>query len=193
MYISNKFPQKNKKNKKMSYILVETLLVFLLFFPPIVRSDNAKLEVPSDKSKLDSWFASTFGAASAATTTALKPAAVSGAGRPKVIKVKKDGTGDFKTVTDAVKSIPDGNKQRVVVWIGPGNYTEKIVLTTEKSFVTFYGDPANMPVLLFAGTAAKYGTVDSASLSVDSDHFVGVNLKVVVSIYISLKKYIDGV
>ncbi|KAH6792761.1 Pectin lyase-like superfamily protein [Perilla frutescens var. hirtella] len=173
--------------KKMSYIIVETLLVFILFFLPIVRStDNAKLAIPAEKAKLASWFDSTFGAASTVKTASLKPVALSGAaaatgkaGPPKLITVKKDGSGNFKTLTDAIKSIPSGNKQRVIVSIGPGNYTEKVTIPRDKPFITLYGDPKNMPVFVYGGTAAKYGTVDSATLSAESDNFTCVNVKVV--------------
>ncbi|XAR54997.1 Pectinesterase [Bertholletia excelsa] len=99
----------------------------------------------------------------------------------KVIKVRRDGSGDFRTVTEAVNSIPDGNTKRVVVWIGPGDYFEKIVVTRAKPFVTFYGAPGQTPRLVFDGTAAKYGTVYSASVTVESDYFVAVNIAFVNS------------
>merc|ERR1711974_338633 len=38
-----------------------------------------------------------------------------------------------------------------------------------------------MPTVTFNGDAAKYGTVDSATLIVESDYFVGVNLNIVNS------------
>ncbi|KAL2526949.1 putative pectinesterase 63 [Abeliophyllum distichum] len=38
-----------------------------------------------------------------------------------------------------------------------------------------------MPILVFGGTAAEYGTVDSATLIVESDYFNAVNLKIVNS------------
>lgn len=43
-------------------------------------------------------------------------------GRIKVITVRKDGSGDFKTVADAINSISDGNTKRTVVKIGGGLY-----------------------------------------------------------------------
>lgn len=156
---------------KTWYPAMETLLVFILLFLPIIRAQV----IPADKSQLASWFDKTLGAAK------LQSATASGTGPPKIISVKAGGGGQFKTVTDAVKSIPAGNKQRIIISIGPGNYTEKITIPKDKPFVTMYGDPKAMPVLVYDGTAAKYGTVDSATLTADGDHFMGVNLKVVVS------------
>ncbi|XP_010259712.1 PREDICTED: pectinesterase PPME1-like [Nelumbo nucifera] len=92
----------------------------------------------------------------------------------KVIKVNQDGSGEFKTVTEALKSIPKYNKERVVISIGPGEYVEKI--TVDKPFITFYGSPQNMPTLSFDGTAHEYGTVDSASVMVLANYFVAVNI-----------------
>lgn len=152
---------------------METLLVFFLLFLPIIHAQV----IPADKSQLASWFDKTLGAAK----PTLQSATASGTGPPKIINVKAGGGGQFKTVTEAVNSIPTGNKQRIIISIGPGNYTEKITIPKDKPFVTLYGDPKAMPVLVYDGTAAKYGTVDSATLTAESDHFMGVNLKVVVS------------
>ncbi|XP_042067190.1 pectinesterase 1-like [Salvia splendens] len=144
---------------------MNTLLLILCFIP-IVWSDDGQFMIPADKSQRESWFETTVGNASSFQ---------------KVINVRVDGSGDFKTVTDALNSIPSGNKERVVVSIGPGNYTEKITIGKDKPFITLLGDPDNMPVLVFNGTAKTYGTIDSATLIADAANFYGVNLKVVNS------------
>ncbi|KAJ0078868.1 hypothetical protein Patl1_23804 [Pistacia atlantica] len=50
------------------------------------------------------------------------------------------------------------------------------VITVKKD-----GDPKGMPKIVFDGTAAKYGTVDSATVAVESDYFVAVNIEFVNS------------
>ncbi|XP_022728870.1 putative pectinesterase 63 [Durio zibethinus] len=102
-------------------------------------------------------------------------------GSVKVIKVKKNGSGDFDTVTAAVDSIPLENMKRLVVWIGGGEYFEKITINRTKNFVTFYGDPMDMPKIVFNGTAADFGTVNSATVAVESDYFMAVNIAFVNS------------
>ncbi|PIA27564.1 hypothetical protein AQUCO_07600020v1 [Aquilegia coerulea] len=92
----------------------------------------------------------------------------------KIIKVRQDGSGDFKTVTDAVNSVAVGNKVRTILSIGPGVYKEKIKVDRSKPFITFYGQ--NMPKLTFDGTALKDGTFDSASVIVESDYFMAANI-----------------
>ncbi|KAK1307867.1 putative pectinesterase 63 [Acorus calamus] len=94
----------------------------------------------------------------------------------RVITVRQDGTGDFSTVTEAVASIPSPNSRRTVLVIGPGVYREKVVVDRTKPYVTFYGDPLNMPTITFNGTAAEYGTVQSATVAVDSHYFIASNV-----------------
>lgn len=96
--------------------------------------------------------------------------------RSRVITVRQDGTGDFRTVTEAVDSIPNRNRRRIVIKIGPGAYREKVKVEGGKWFVTFYGDPVSMPTITFDGTAAVYGTWDSASVIVESNYFMACNI-----------------
>lgn len=123
-----------------------------------------------------------------ATILFLPPSSLNSAVR--IVRVRRDGTGDFRTVTEAVNSIPSGNKRRVVVWIGIGEYREKITVDRSKPFVTFYGernesDTHTMPIITYHATALRYGTVDSATVAVDSDYFVAVNVAFVVRFSLS--------
>ncbi|KAK0597835.1 hypothetical protein LWI29_029030 [Acer saccharum] len=52
----------------------------------------------------------------------------------------------------------------------------KIKIEAAKPFITFYGSPDAMPTISYSGTAYQYGTVDSASLIVDSDYFMAANI-----------------
>ncbi|CAN6451355.1 unnamed protein product [Victoria cruziana] len=94
----------------------------------------------------------------------------------KIVTVSKDGTGDFRTVTDAVNSIPAGNARRILVRIKAGIYREKLTIDRSKPFVTFYGDRNAMPRIRFGGTARVYGTMNSATVAVESDYFMAVNI-----------------
>ncbi|KAG6469896.1 hypothetical protein ZIOFF_070829 [Zingiber officinale] len=95
----------------------------------------------------------------------------------RVITVSKDGRGNFRTVIDALRSIPRGNTRRVIVKIGPGVYTEKLLLHASKPYVTFYGHPRAMPTISYGATAySKNGTWRSATVAVESDYFVAANI-----------------
>ncbi|XP_060961782.1 putative pectinesterase 63 isoform X1 [Cannabis sativa] len=138
--------------------------------------------IPADSSKLDSWIDHNMRAHEQGKNDhALDKVLADAEKASKVIKVRKDGSGDFKTITDAVKSIPSGNKGRVIVWIGPGVYHEHITVDRTKPFVTFYGDAAKVPVITFDGTAAKFGTWNSATVAIESNYFVAANIQFVNS------------
>ncbi|XP_071723253.1 putative pectinesterase 63 [Rutidosis leptorrhynchoides] len=165
-----------KRIAQIHYVATILFALAFLALPLNVFSDD-KTPAPAEKGKLDAWFSSNIAKKDAVNETlaaAEKEAA-------KVIKVRTDGSGDFKTVMDAIKSIPSGNTKRVVVDIGSGVYKEKIKIERTQPFVTLYGSPKAMPNLTFNGDAAKYGTVDSATLIVEGDYFVAVNLNIVNS------------
>ncbi|CAI9091948.1 OLC1v1027073C1 [Oldenlandia corymbosa var. corymbosa] len=142
--------------------------------PSTVMADD-NVPVPADLARVESWFNQNV--QPFASRKGLDPALTKAeGGKWRIIKVNAAGGGDFKTLTDAVKSIPDGNTNRVVIKVAPGNYTEKVTIPRTKPFVTLYGDPKNKPSFLGSGTAAKFGTLDSATVIVESDYFMAVNI-----------------
>ncbi|EYU20154.1 hypothetical protein ABFS82_06G053800 [Erythranthe guttata] len=165
---------------KSSYIFtLNAVLVTVLLSLPVARSGGGSEPIPADASQINSWFNKNVGDAASRKAT-LAPELAAAEANPKVIKVRADGSGDFKTINDAVKSIPDGNKNRVIVSIGPGKYKEKVTVGANKPFVTLRGDAGNMPTIVYDDTAKKSkGVVYSATLSAESDYFSAVNLKVV--------------
>lgn len=174
----------------MAFPAAAAVVLFLLPFLPAVLSDDPQIpddpqtpddpQIPDDAIQLDSWLNNSLQDQSLRRTK-LDPALVIAEERVRVIKVSKGGGGNFETVAAAVESVPAGNTQRVIIWIGSGVFEEKIRIDRTKPFITFFGSPENMPVLSFDGTAAKFGTVDSATLIVESDYFMAVNIIVIVS------------
>ncbi|KAH9652874.1 putative pectinesterase 63 [Citrus sinensis] len=146
-------------------------------------------QIPLDASKLEAWIGENMREfterkaqlAQGKNDTVVDHVLAAAEDGFRVITVRKDGRGDFKTVTDAVKSIPSGNTRRVVVKIGGGEYWEKITVERSKDFVTFFGDPFDMPKIVFNGTALHFGTVNSATVAVESDYFVAANVAFVNS------------
>ncbi|KAI3981733.1 hypothetical protein MKX01_027718 [Papaver californicum] len=131
--------------------------------------------IPANKASLQSWFA--VNTLSFEKREAdLDPALVTDEKSIVIIKVQKDGSGQFKTLTEAVKSIPKANTKRTIIWIGPGTYKKKVNIEKYQPFVKLYGDPKNMPTLTFDGTSKQYGTVFSGSISVYSKFSMDVNI-----------------
>jgi len=82
-------------------------------------------------------------AASAPATPVTKPAG-------KHIVVAQDGSGDFKTMHEAITAIPDNSTIRTIIHIKPGTYDEgQIVLSATKKMVTFEGEDAAKTILLY--------------------------------------------
>lgn len=141
--------------------------------------------IPPEKSQIESWFTANVKPYTERKTT-LDPALSTAQAGQRVIKVNQDGSGEFKTINDAINSIPQGNTKRVILSIGAGEYVEKIKIDRSKPFITFYGSPDAMPNVTFGGTAKEYGTVDSATLIVESDYFMAVNIIIAVCVYAGL-------
>ncbi|XP_018831068.1 putative pectinesterase 63 [Juglans regia] len=160
--------------KRTSCVAVHAALMTVLLIAISVVSDDAA-PIPADNAQLNTWFDNNVKPYTQSKGT-LDPALVKAEEGVKVIKVRRKGGANFKTITDAINSIPAGNTRRVIIYIGHGVYKEKITIDPSKPFVTLYGAPNSMPTLTYDGTAAQYGTVDSATLIVQSDYFVAANI-----------------
>ncbi|CAN6565217.1 unnamed protein product [Malus baccata var. baccata] len=154
---------------------VHAALIMTILLTATIATADDNTPIPSDHSQINTWFNNNVKPYTERQST-LDPAVVTAEAGQTVIKVMQDGKGDFKTVTDAINSIPAGNTKRVIVHVGGGEYNEKIMIPRNKPFVTLYGSPTNMPNLTFDGTAQKYGTVNSATVIAESDYFVAANL-----------------
>lgn len=96
------------------------------------------------------------------------------------LQVNQKGGANFKTINEAIKSIPTGNKNRVIIKLAPGVYNEKVTIDIARPFVTLLGQPGAETVLTYHGTAAKYGTVESATLIVWAEYFLAAHLTIKV-------------
>src|ERR1700723_3653486 len=71
------------------------------------------------------------------------------------IIVAPDGTGDFKTVQEAIDSIPPDNAAVKIVFIKPGTYHEKIHI--KQPYVHLMGEDAEKTILTYDDFAKKPG------------------------------------
>ncbi|KAL0550861.1 hypothetical protein IC582_009926 [Cucumis melo] len=156
----------------MDALAITRLVTFLATFTTILAVSTP---IPVEKSQIDAWFSQNVKPL-ADRKAELDPALVAAEENATIIKVMSDGTGDFKTITEAIASVPADNKKRVMISIGDGIYKEKLKIDRNKPFVTLYGSPKGMPKLTFDGDAAKFGTVYSATLIVEADYFTAANL-----------------
>ena len=52
------------------------------------------------------------------------------------LTVAQDGSGDFKTIQEAVNNVKDNSEKRVVITIKPGFYKEKLIIPSSKTFIS---------------------------------------------------------
>jgi pectinesterase len=97
--------------------------------------------------------------------------------------VAADGSGDFKTVQEAINAVPDFRKNRTVIFIKNGIYKEKLILPASKTNVTFIGEDAEKTILTFDDFASKknifgeeMGTTGSTSFYIFGEGFIAENI-----------------
>jgi pectinesterase len=97
--------------------------------------------------------------------------------------VAADGSGDFRTVQQALDAVPSGQTQPTTIFIKKGRYKEKLTLAAGKNFVHLQGEEAATTVLTYDDYAQKktpdgkdIGTSGSASLYVRATDFSAENL-----------------
>jgi pectin methylesterase-like acyl-CoA thioesterase len=93
------------------------------------------------------------------------------------IVVAADGSGDFKTVQEAVDHVPDNNTKPVVIHIKPGVYQEQIRVSAGKRYITFRGGNPSKTVLTFRISAQQAGNTRLAfSTLINADNFRAENI-----------------
>lgn len=97
--------------------------------------------------------------------------------------VTQDGTGDFKTVQEAINAVPDFRKNTTFIYIKNGIYKEKLILPESKTNVNFIGENSEKTILTYDDYASKknrfgeeIGTTGSTSFFVFGDGFIAENI-----------------
>ncbi|HEX5964619.1 MAG TPA: pectate lyase, partial [Pyrinomonadaceae bacterium] len=75
----------------------------------------------------------------------------------KRIMVAGDGSGDFKTIQQAVDHVPEDNSTRIVIQIKPGVYPEQVRVGSGRRFITFRGADAKKTIITFRLSAQQAG------------------------------------
>lgn len=95
----------------------------------------------------------------------------------------QDGSGDYKTVQEAMNSIPSGNVDTVMVYVKNGIYKEVVVVDATKNFISLVGEDKYKTILTYdnhAGTRLPNGdtlnTWTCASFFVYGNDFSAKNI-----------------
>ncbi|MGH9353299.1 MAG: pectinesterase family protein [Terriglobia bacterium] len=95
------------------------------------------------------------------------------------VVVAADGSGDFKTVQQAVDHAPPEGAGRLIIAIKPGTYHERVTVPRDRPRVTFLGlgrNPAATVITYNMSAAAAGGTFFSSTVDVEGAQFEASNM-----------------
>src|SRR5215204_289362 len=78
------------------------------------------------------------------------------------LTVAADGSGDLKTVSEAIGRVPENNKTRFVIFIKKGVYNEQIRVPADKPYISFIGESAETTRISFDLNNKRAGTTSAA-------------------------------
>ncbi|MBZ5620337.1 MAG: hypothetical protein LAQ69_16660 [Acidobacteriia bacterium] len=97
--------------------------------------------------------------------------------------VAADGSGQFKTVQQAVDAAPAHSRTRFVIRVKPGTYQERVIVPPEKTFLTLEGDDPQTTVITGAVHAGLPGpdgrpliTFGTPTVLIEANDFTAENL-----------------
>jgi len=101
----------------------------------------------------------------------------------KVYTVAKDGSGDFKTVQEAIDAVENGLQTTTKILIKKGTYREKITVPATKGPITFEGESLSETIIINNDFASKknaegkeMGTTGSSTIFIFSNDFSAKNI-----------------
>lgn len=93
------------------------------------------------------------------------------------LTVAADGSGDVKTVSEAIAKVPENNSKRFTIFIKAGTYQEQIRIPASKPFVSLVGESTEKTKLTFNLTNKATGTTSSSySFYVGGHDFYAENI-----------------
>ncbi len=110
--------------------------------------------------------------------------AVCAAASATTFVVAKDGSGDFRTVQEAVNAVPDYLRDGGIdIYVKPGIYREKVIIPPTKERIHMYGDDALTTVISWddyaarpGSTGAPMGTGATGTIYFMADDFLAENI-----------------
>lgn len=87
---------------------------------------------------------------------------------PSRFTVAKDGSGDFKTIQEAIFAVRDLSQQQVTIYIKNGIYREKLVIPSWKTNISLIGEDRDSTIITYDDHAGKRLSTRDEFLKTDS-------------------------
>ncbi|OWM74338.1 putative pectinesterase/pectinesterase inhibitor 45 [Punica granatum] len=90
------------------------------------------------------------------------------------VTVAKDGSGQFKTINEALNAIPAKYTGRYVIYVKEGVYDESVLLTKKMVNITMYGDGSQKSIVTGSKNFVDgVRTFQTATFAVEAEGFMG--------------------
>lgn len=110
---------------------------------------------------------------------------------PQSLTVAQDGTGDYKTIQEAINAVRDLSQERVVIYVKKGIYNEKLIIPSWKTKISLIGDSNTNTIIThndYSGKPnpggvdalgrTKFSTYTSFTVLVQGNDFTAENLTI---------------
>lgn len=108
-----------------------------------------------------------------------KPAEAPSFNKPVRLVVAADGSGDYRTIQEAVMAVRDFMQVEATIFIKNGTYKEKLLIPSQKTHITLLGEsPAGVVITYgdYSGDADKHTTYTSSTVRVQGNDFRAENI-----------------
>ncbi|XP_010524549.1 PREDICTED: putative pectinesterase/pectinesterase inhibitor 43 [Tarenaya hassleriana] len=92
--------------------------------------------------------------------------------------VAKDGSGQYRTITEALAAVPKNNERRFVIYIKSGVYAENVELTKKMTHVMFIGDGPTKTIVTgnLSFHPNRISTYRTSTVAVNGDWFMAKDM-----------------
>ncbi|PIN01089.1 Pectinesterase [Handroanthus impetiginosus] len=96
-----------------------------------------------------------------------------------VLRVARDGTGNFTTISDAINFAPNNSIDRVIIYIKEGVYQENVEIPSWKPNIVLLGDGRDFTVISGSRSVDdRWTTFRSATLAVSGEGFLARDIDI---------------
>jgi pectinesterase len=98
---------------------------------------------------------------------------------PIRLTVAADGSGEYRTIQEAVMAVRDFMQVPAVIFIKNGTYKEKLLIPSQKTNITLLGESREGVVITYgdySGDADKHSTYTSSTVRVQGNDFTAENI-----------------